>query len=158
MYKQLLGWASLLFSAVLSAPLFADSAPAVGINMLAEPAHPQHFERQFRGTVTRVPLSPNVAYPDDAYDIFNQDYGQSFTQRFVARQRNAACNAGAFVSSGDALLNQIKTQGFECVGELFNTASDTIKTGTFTQANILTVTAEAKRLATAYQALTPATT
>ena len=62
----------------------------------------------------------------------------------------AVCNDEAFSLSGNALLNEIKTQGFDCVERLFNDAPESARLGSFTENNIITVANEAKRQSIAY--------
>lgn len=53
-----------------------------------------------------------------------------------------SCNDNAFITSGQDLINQIYGQGYDCVERLFNAASEAVRMGTFTEANIGTVTDE----------------
>ncbi|TQV87749.1 collagenase [Aliikangiella coralliicola] len=103
--------------------------------------------------------SPNVAVPLDHSE--NSDI--SITKKDALKNKKTssnvsaaiACNDDAFSTSGSALLNEIKTQGIDCVERFFNDASDSAKLGTFTQANIITVANEAKSKSQSYNGTDP---
>ena len=65
------------------------------------------------------------------------------------------CNDDAFITTGTALLDQIRTQSFDCVGRLFDDASDAARLGTFTEANIVTVANELKNISVTYNGTDP---
>lgn len=62
----------------------------------------------------------------------------------------AQCNDNAFITTGASLLNEIRNQGYACVERLFGAASDAVRQGTFTEANIMTVANEAKNEGVSY--------
>ncbi|MFT4927411.1 MAG: microbial collagenase [Phenylobacterium sp.] len=65
----------------------------------------------------------------------------------------ATCNDQAFVTSGTALLNEIKNQSHDCVGRLFTDAADNVRLGTFTEANIIAVAQEAQKQSVSYDGI-----
>ena len=137
---------ALLFGSSVS----AEIPPATGIGNIEPPVFSKHYERS-RATSETIDSSVSAAFPNEDYAVFDQDHSAPVSPP----ASRLACNASAFVSSGSVLLDQIRTQGFDCVGELFSDASDTIRRGTFTQANIATVAEEAKRVAEAYDGTDP---
>ncbi len=66
-----------------------------------------------------------------------------------------ACDDNAFITTGQNLLTQISSQGFDCVERLFGAASVQVREGTFTEANIATVTDEIIAQAVSYDGTDP---
>ena len=66
-----------------------------------------------------------------------------------------SCDDNAFITSGNDLLTQISSQGYDCVERLFGAASDQVLLGTFTEANMGTVTDEIIAQAATYDGTDP---
>ncbi|WDE10044.1 collagenase [Thalassomonas haliotis] len=146
---------SILLISALTPTVLAANSPARGVDAVAasdQVAHARHNR-----------FIPSPALPAKHYDISapikpalhekspekaNQD---KVTTNVLSTSADASCNDNAFITSGSALLAQIKNQGFDCVGRLFTDASQAVRLGTFTQANILTVAGEAKAKSLAYK-------
>lgn len=70
-------------------------------------------------------------------------------------KRLGSCDDNAFITSGSDLLTQISSQGYDCVERLFGAASEQVRIGTFTEANIATVTDEIIAQAATYDGTDP---
>ncbi|MCJ8271290.1 MAG: M9 family metallopeptidase N-terminal domain-containing protein, partial [Psychrosphaera sp.] len=80
-----------------------------------------------------------------APSLQKHDYPQN-KPNVAASAVAVACNTNAYATSGNALLNTIKTQGIVCLDGLFGV----VPNGAFTEANIMTVANEARSRGGAY--------
>ncbi|WP_281561546.1 M9 family metallopeptidase [Thalassomonas sp. RHCl1] len=145
---------SILLISTLTPSVLAANSPARGIDAVATSDQVAHAEH--------ISFIPSQALPAKHYDISapiklvedkkspHKSSKEQVTTSTLSSTTEASCNDNAFMTSGSALLAQIKTQGFDCVGRLFTDASQAVRQGTFTQANILTVADETKAKSASY--------
>ncbi|WDE07360.1 collagenase [Thalassomonas viridans] len=148
---------SLMLMASLSPSVLADSSPAIGI---ATPVHSDEVAHSKHKSFIPSPalpakhyqtLAPAVAKDKHKHALSSKSsHNKPLPANTQAAMADSSCNDNAFITSGNNLLTQIKEQSFDCVGRLFGDASQTVRQGTFTQANIITVANEAKAKSISY--------
>ncbi|MBQ4852668.1 collagenase [Pseudoalteromonas sp. MMG012] len=139
----------LLLTTCVQTALASSNPPAVGISSSATDAV---AHAKAKNTTSAIALhADNYSTPaDEAHAQHVKMHAVNTAALNTANADTTNCNDNAFVTSGRNLLTQIKTQSYDCVGRLFTDASDTVRLGTFTQANIITVANEAKAKALTY--------
>ncbi|GAC20182.1 collagenase [Paraglaciecola arctica] len=127
------------------------SAPAIGSTEteLASRTQVEHSRNV-------IQLLPEPAFSDN--DTKDSDASPTISSKklnIAAKASAMACNDNAFVTSGTNLLNVIKNQGSDCVDRLFTLASTSVRLGSFTDANIITVANETKSRSQTYNGTDP---
>ena len=124
-------------------PLKINAIPASGL-----PNSTQQVEHASkRSAVMEKRTSSNTFSSDRSPFVVESTSLQNASQQ---NTNNLQCSDEKFRLSDQALLDEIKEQGFKCVERLFSAAPYDIRRDSFSQQNLLTVAKEAKQLSISY--------
>ena len=112
---------------------------------LAQPSQARQPSSQINNTQIDHGFKNHRIDNNRAPSLQKHDYPQNKVNK-TASAVAVACNTNAYATSGNALLNTIKSQGIACLDGLFGA----VPNGAFTEANILTVANEARARGAAY--------
>ena len=149
---------SILLMTTLTPSVLASTAPAPARNIdtvliADEVAHSTQknlipspaFYPKNAALLPAVAISENLQFKHDKKTSLSALLTEeSVSEKSATEIAAVDCDDNAFVTSGSNLLRQIKEQSYDCVGRLFTDASEAVRLGTFTEANILNVANEAK--------------